>query len=45
MIEDLKQKHAEDMNIYKDKIIDSENISGQYQEKINQLEAQLAYER
>lgn len=39
MIEDLKQKHTEDMKIYKDKIIDTENVSSSYQERIDQLEA------
>ena len=45
MIEELKEKHSEDLRLYKDKIIDTENTSGSYQDRINQLEAELAYEK
>lgn len=45
MFEELKEKQAEDLKIYQDKVIEAESLSGANLERIKQLEVELAYEK
>ena len=45
MIEELRERHTEDLKIYKDKVIDTEAQVEGYLERINQLDVELSYEK